>query len=89
MSQAPAPAAIARDVRLFVERGIVPPEHTFLRALLENHALNVIAYMPTGMTPDELRACARMVFNDVPGRARGSRGAVLGWPAELTAEAKP
>lgn len=67
----------------------------FVRALLANDLEDAMAYLPVGMTLEELRASVRLIFNLVPRRARDGAAQIDAWlngstrsPADDEAERK-
>lgn len=82
---------VTRGITLAIENYVsrrAPVSH-FVRALIANNLLDCCAYCPQGFTMDQLRACERVVFNKVPGRARGSDAAVSDWIANRTPAPEP
>ena len=79
------PANVRAAIDAYVDRRA--PVTFFVRALIANDLLDCCAYAPKDFTMAQLRACERLVFNRIPGRARGSAVAVDAWLSGKTAAA--
>ena len=62
----------------------VRPHSEFVQALITNDLQRMAAYAPKEFTMSEVRDSVRLVFNFVPGRARGSSEAMDAWVSGAT-----
>lgn len=80
MADAGVPERLRGGLAAYVLEG--RPTGGFLRACLENNFVDAVCRADGEMTIDDVRATAKWIYNDAPGRCWGSPGVVKTWRGE-------